>query len=56
MGCLVWLLLVVVAAAAAVSGVAALRSLELLCGFSTELDWLLPVVVDVGAAVCWRYG
>jgi hypothetical protein len=48
---LVWLLLVVVAAAAAVLSFDALRSLALLCGFTAELAWLLPVVVDAGAGV-----
>ncbi|MDN5932265.1 MAG: DUF2637 domain-containing protein [Pseudonocardia sp.] len=43
-------LLLVVATAAAVLSFAALRDLALLCGFSPELAWLLPVVVDAGAA------
>lgn len=43
-------LLLVVAAAAAVLSFAALRDLALLCGFSPALAWLLPVVVDAGAA------
>ncbi len=43
-------LLVVVAAAAAVLSFAALRDLARLCGFSAALAWLLPVVVDAGAA------
>lgn len=43
-------LLLVVAAAAAVLSFAALRDLALLCGFSRRLAWLLPVVVDAGAA------
>lgn len=43
-------LLVVVAAAAAVMSFAASRDLARLCGFSTDLAWLLPVVVDAGAA------
>lgn len=43
-------LLLVVAAAAAVLSFAALRDLALLCGFSPGLAWLLPVVVDAGAA------
>lgn len=43
-------LLLVVAAAAAVLSFAALRDLALLCGFSPQLGWLLPVVVDAGAA------
>ena len=43
-------LLLVVAAAAAVLSFAALRDLALLCGFAPTLAWLLPVVVDAGAA------
>jgi hypothetical protein len=43
-------LLLVVAAAAAVLSFAALRDLALLCGFAPGLAWLLPVVVDAGAA------
>lgn len=43
-------LLAVVAAAAAVLSFAALRDLALLCGFSSELAWLLPVAIDAGAA------
>lgn len=43
-------LLAVVAAAAAVLSFDALRGLALLCGFSARLAWLLPVVVDAGAA------
>lgn len=43
-------LLLVVAGAAAVLSFAALRDLALLCGFSANLAWLLPVVVDAGAA------
>ncbi len=43
-------LLLLVAAAAAVLSFAALRDLALLCGFSPNLAWLLPVVVDAGAA------
>lgn len=43
-------LLLVVAAAAAILSFAALRDLALLCGFSPQLAWLLPVVVDTGAA------
>ncbi|GAA1858178.1 hypothetical protein GCM10009836_42950 [Pseudonocardia ailaonensis] len=47
-----WLLamLAVVAAAAAVLSFAALRDLARLCGFDPRLAWLLPVVVDAGAA------
>ncbi len=43
-------LLVLVAAAAAVLSFAALRDLALMCGFAPGLAWLLPVVVDAGAA------
>lgn len=43
-------LLTVVAAAAAVLSFAALRDLALVCGFAPSLAWLLPVVVDAGAA------
>lgn len=43
-------LLTVVAAAAAVLSFDALRALALLCGFGPRLAWLLPVVVDAGAA------
>jgi hypothetical protein len=43
-------LLLVVAGSAAVLSFAALRDLALLCGFSSRLAWLLPVVVDAGAA------
>lgn len=43
-------LLLVVATAAAVLSFAALRDLALLCGFAPSLAWLLPVVVDAGAA------
>lgn len=43
-------LLGVVAAAAAVLSFAALRDLALVCGFESRLAWLLPVVVDAGAA------
>jgi hypothetical protein len=43
-------LLLVVAGAAAVLSFAALRDLAQLCGFSPGLSWLLPVVVDAGAA------
>ncbi len=47
---ILFLLLAVVAAAAAVLSFAALRDLALVCGFAAELAWLLPVVVDAGAA------
>ncbi len=43
-------LLAIVAAAAAVLSFAALRDLALVCGFAPQLAWLLPVVVDAGAA------
>ena len=43
-------LLAVVAGAAAMLSFAALRDLALLCGFARGLAWLLPVIVDVGAA------
>lgn len=43
-------LLGVVATAAAVLSFAALRDLARMCGFATWLAWLLPVVVDAGAA------
>jgi hypothetical protein len=43
-------LLAVVAGAAAVLSFAALRDLAMVCGFSPQLAWLLPVVVDAGAA------
>jgi hypothetical protein len=43
-------LLLVVAGAAAVLSFAALRDLARLCGFAPSLAWLLPVVVDAGAA------
>jgi hypothetical protein len=47
-----WLLamLAVVAAAAAVLSFAALRDLARQCGFDPRLTWLLPVVIDAGAA------
>lgn len=44
------LLLGIVAAAAAVLSFSALRDLALVCGFAEQLAWLLPVVVDAGAA------
>lgn len=43
-------LLAVVAAAATVLSFDALRALALLCGFTPSLAWLLPVVIDAGAA------
>ena len=49
-------LLLVVAAAAAVLSFDALRGLALLCGFAPWLAWLLPVTIDAGAgagAVAW---
>jgi hypothetical protein len=45
-----WLLLSVVASAAAILSFSSLTSLAVLCGFSDRLGWLLPVVVDAGAA------
>jgi hypothetical protein len=45
-----YLLLTVVAGAAAMLSFAALRDLALRCGFEPVLAWLLPVVVDAGAA------
>jgi hypothetical protein len=45
-----WCLLAVVAGAAAVLSFSALRDLALLCGFAPSLAWLLPIVVDAGAA------
>lgn len=45
-----WILLAVVACAAAVLSFSALRDLATLCGFSARLAWLLPVVIDAGAA------
>ncbi len=45
-----FVLLAIVAAAAAVLSFAALRDLARVCGFAAELAWLLPVVVDAGAA------
>ena len=43
-------LLGIVATAAAVLSFSALRDLALVCGFAPQLAWLLPVVVDAGAA------
>ncbi|MDT0348138.1 DUF2637 domain-containing protein [Pseudonocardia charpentierae] len=45
-----YLLLAVVAGAAAMLSFAALRDLALRCGFEPVLAWLLPVAVDAGAA------
>lgn len=45
-----YVLLTVVAAAAAVLSFAALRDLAIVCGFAPSLAWLLPVVIDAGAA------
>lgn len=45
-----WALLAVVATAAAVLSFASLRALAILCGFSPGLGFLLPVVIDAGAA------
>lgn len=47
---ILWVLLVVVAAAAAVLSFATLRGLAELCGFSPELSPLLPITIDAGAA------
>lgn len=47
---IMWLLLAVVAASAAVLSFSALTGLALLCGFSPRLAWLLPLTVDAGAA------
>jgi hypothetical protein len=45
-----WLLLAVVAAAAAVLSFSALMQLAALCGFDARLGWLLPITIDAGAA------
>jgi len=45
-----YVLLSAVGAAAAVLSFESLRALATLCGFSPRLSWLLPVVVDAGAA------
>lgn len=45
-----FILLAVVAAAAAVLSFSALEGLALACGFGEHLAWLLPVVVDAGCA------
>src|SRR3954452_25258092 len=45
-----YLLLAIVAGAAAMLSFAALRDLAELCGFARVLAWLLPVVIDAGAA------
>ncbi len=45
-----YVLLLVGASAAAVLSFAALRDLAFVCGFAPWLAWLLPVVVDAGAA------
>lgn len=50
MKAVLFFMLGVVAIAAAVLSFAALRDLALVCGFSHELAWLLPVTVDAGAA------
>ena len=47
---LLFTLLAVVAMAAAVLSFSALRDLGLACGFDPRLAWLVPVVVDAGAA------
>lgn len=43
-------LLAVVAAAAAILSFVALRDLGLACGFPPQLAWLVPIVIDAGAA------
>lgn len=56
---ILFVLLGIVAAAAAVLSFAALRDLALVCGFTPSLAWLLPVVVDAGAAagsIVWLGG
>ena len=45
-----WALLTVVAGASAVLSFDSLRDLALLSGFTRGLAWLLPVVIDAGAA------
>lgn len=45
-----YVLLAIVAGAAGMLSFAALRDLALRCGFEPVLAWLLPVVVDAGAA------
>jgi hypothetical protein len=50
MTALLYILLAIVAAAAAVLSFDAMRGLALLTGFTPGLAWLLPVVVDAGAA------
>lgn len=45
-----YVLLTIVAGAAGMLSFAALRDLALRCGFEPVLAWLLPVVVDAGAA------
>lgn len=47
---MIWIQLGVVASAAAVLSFSSLRDLAGMCGFSTQLGWLLPVTVDAGAA------
>lgn len=47
---ILYTLLAVVAAAAAVLSFSALRDLALVCGFDPSLAWLLPIVIDAGAA------
>ncbi|MBN9101787.1 MAG: DUF2637 domain-containing protein [Pseudonocardia sp.] len=47
---LLFTLLAVVAMAAAVLSFSALRDLGLACGFDPRLAWLVPIVVDAGAA------
>lgn len=45
-----WLLLGIVAVAAAVFSFSALMQLAALCGFDARLGWLLPITIDAGAA------
>lgn len=54
-----WFLMAIVAGAAAVLSFSALRDLAIVCGFSSNLAWLLPVTIDAGAAagtLVWRSG
>lgn len=45
-----WVVLVSVGAAAAILSFSALDDLAVLCGFRPQLAWLLPLVIDAGAA------
>lgn len=54
-----YLALAVVAAAAVVLSFTTLRDLALACGYSDGTAWLLPVVIDAGAAagaIAWLHG